>query len=797
MMRSLSSAVAGLRSHQTRMDVIGNNIANVNTYGFKSSRTTFSDVFYQTLTRGSGPTGLTGGTNPTQIGYGASVATIDLMMTQSGMASTGRALDVYINGDGMIPVRDANGNRFFTRLGVLGFDAAGNLVDSSGNFVEGFPMDPRTGRPVINPDGSVNHEDLRPIQVDPELLDLMVGISIAPNGEIVGMLPGDPDISLSAASPAWLVNVTVPADTELVGPISVDVNLERSARVMPTMDRPASPSSWVRDIRAADGMFGEDGLPMEFNFMFDGITQRIIAECPAGFTYSGAYRRGTTIELRRDPGQPEVGKLGFFVDTDFTLQPARGSGEESLGRITFENRPAITVTGRDGGGNIVSDYWEMSLQEFEDLAFDDENYDRDFQLGRPGSDDFHQVTITINPAEDPSLANPARFRELNFVPDPAQGWLNNVTLVDRSEMRFMDSPESDISIRVERTGNQVDGLSTTHFSFSNVLNPAALTAVFNAHAPNQFGPTRAFVQPVPPTAPATDPTGQYVMRFIQQVEVGGEMVWPTIDAYGAVTPPAGLLATPISNPFTPNAPAAQLAYTGAGVPNPESGHITFGTGAAIITATTSIVRDTTPSGIMTARVPFTLNPVATVRVFDGTDEIGYTEWNGGSRITVPVGDGSNAILNVNQRDLRAALAGLATGVTTIPAAATGGFLVGETVPQEISNWPFSGNVANVQSGISEAFTIGLMALARVPNVFAMEQMGTSYFNVTPNSGEATFFRPGAGQTGTLRSGFLEMSNVDVANEFTDMIVTQRGFQANTRIITVSDEMLVELVNLRR
>ena len=110
MMRSLSSAVGGLRSHQTRMDTIGNNIANVNTYGFKSSRVTFSDVYYQSTSTGSAPTTQLGGTNPTQIGYGAAVATIDVLNSPSGMASTDRALDVYINGDGMITTQDANGN---------------------------------------------------------------------------------------------------------------------------------------------------------------------------------------------------------------------------------------------------------------------------------------------------------------------------------------------------------------------------------------------------------------------------------------------------------------------------------------------------------------------------------------------------------------------------------------------------------------------------------------------------------------------------------------------------------------
>lgn len=140
MLRSLSSAIAGLRAHQTKMDVIGNNIANVNTNGYKSQRTTFSDVYYQTLSRGSAPYGNGGGTNPTQIGYGSQVATIDVLNTNGGGAYTGKPFDVYVDGDGFLTAKDANGATYYTRLGNLSWDAEGNLVDYMGNKVQGFKL---------------------------------------------------------------------------------------------------------------------------------------------------------------------------------------------------------------------------------------------------------------------------------------------------------------------------------------------------------------------------------------------------------------------------------------------------------------------------------------------------------------------------------------------------------------------------------------------------------------------------------------------------------------------------------
>lgn len=138
-MRSMFSGVSGLRVHQTKMDVIANNIANVNTVGFKSSRTLFSEIFSQTISgasRGNETTGR-GGVNPQQIGLGATVAAIDLQMTQGAAQRTDGAYDVMINGDGFFIVGD-NSGQYFTRAGAFNLDESGNLVNSSGMCVYGW-----------------------------------------------------------------------------------------------------------------------------------------------------------------------------------------------------------------------------------------------------------------------------------------------------------------------------------------------------------------------------------------------------------------------------------------------------------------------------------------------------------------------------------------------------------------------------------------------------------------------------------------------------------------------------------
>lgn len=143
MMRSLFSGVSGLKVHQTRMDVIGNNISNVNTIGFKSSSVTFSDVFYQTTQNASGPNAATGttGRNAMQIGLGSNVASITSAITTTGASQrTDNPFDVMIEGDGFFIV-NYGGTNYFTKAGSFGVDAFGTLCTPAGASVMGWQVD--------------------------------------------------------------------------------------------------------------------------------------------------------------------------------------------------------------------------------------------------------------------------------------------------------------------------------------------------------------------------------------------------------------------------------------------------------------------------------------------------------------------------------------------------------------------------------------------------------------------------------------------------------------------------------
>lgn len=176
MIRSMQSAIAGLKSHQTKMDVIGNNIANVNTWGYKSKSANFADAMYQnyiTGAAGNAAAGFTGGINTSQIGYGANVSSITSNMETGTQSYTGRAFDCMINGPAFfivgpyttnVDTDDLDGAGLsLSRVGIFSMDSNGYLVDDKGNYVYGYT----TG--TVDGDGNVTVDtttELQPIRLN-------------------------------------------------------------------------------------------------------------------------------------------------------------------------------------------------------------------------------------------------------------------------------------------------------------------------------------------------------------------------------------------------------------------------------------------------------------------------------------------------------------------------------------------------------------------------------------------------------------------------------------------------------
>ncbi|MTH52749.1 flagellar basal body rod protein FlgG [Bacillus mangrovi] len=188
MLRSLYSGISGMKNFQTKLDVIGNNISNVNTHGFKKGRTIFQDLYSQSVSGASAPAAGLGGTNPRQVGLGSQLAAIDTIHTGGSMQTTGRNLDLAISGDGFFQVGESNGGAFtnisYTRAGNFYLDNAGNIVNSSGQYLSAWSTDTVGGgaakpAPVADPQTgnitSVPGYSKKPLNIPADAKSMSIG----------------------------------------------------------------------------------------------------------------------------------------------------------------------------------------------------------------------------------------------------------------------------------------------------------------------------------------------------------------------------------------------------------------------------------------------------------------------------------------------------------------------------------------------------------------------------------------------------------------------------------------------
>ena len=251
MVKSMVSGVAGLRSHQAKMDVIGNNISNVNTYGFKSSRASFRDALYVTSSGASDATATYGGGNPMQVGYGSTLGSIDPMHVRGAFMPTDYPTDCMINGQGFFLVGPNLGplpvnmvtSLNFTRVGSFIFDGAGNFVDMNRNLVYGFaavptwvqleiggfpqfeqmedPANPGSfiddpTRPIMYIDSySYDYDIVEPIKMPNDYFGnpmILKQITIGPDGSIIGI---DDDSNIIQVAKIAVANVPNPSALEM------------------------------------------------------------------------------------------------------------------------------------------------------------------------------------------------------------------------------------------------------------------------------------------------------------------------------------------------------------------------------------------------------------------------------------------------------------------------------------------------------------------------------------------------------------------------------------------------------
>lgn len=670
MVRSMYSGVSGLRSHQTRMDTIGNNIANVNTYGFKSGRTTFRDIYYQQMRGATQPTAAQGGVNPTAVGYGSKVGSVDLMMDGSTFSMTDQTMDIAIDGEGFFQVQDANGNTFYTRAGMLSFDSVGNLVDMQGNYVLGVNGDP-TGRGPAS-----------------ERIQVVLGPVEAAAGTITQTINGK-EFTISATNNTKDSNINMSFTTDS-GLADGDVVASISSTGIVIKMHPENTYSSLDDLNSAVNAAitrannGQPHVAGDINVKYTGDP----AKDPFSTANLGTPPYLTAAEICSTNYNIVKGSIAFTNTICGGIQPSgtvgNTFGEHFTATPGVLTNIASSYSAANGGKwNFVADVGGVRYEGSVDAAknssgkfkmvnpADENDY---FEMSRPSFDRITDAWI----AENGGAGTPATY-ELDAT---TANWASmvagdKITIAGATyELQATDVGAANLNTLLANLANAVNNGSTTHkasVSGSNFI----LTSRTNAH----------------------DLTGQN---------------WTS------------------TNGTYPGGPIGQTD------PGSNPANLTDGSSFVL-----------TPAMVG--------NPTAKPSTAPRT--LGFSSTSFAMR------------------------GGTAGGAQTL--ADMTGIQIG------------SNGVIIGYDSVGKEIMIGRIDLATFANPGGLNQAGSSNYTVSKNSGQPVLGVPGTGGSGQLVGGTLELSNVDLSREFSDMITTQRGYQANSRIITVSDTMLEELINLKR
>ncbi|MGH8890554.1 MAG: flagellar hook protein FlgE [Acidothermaceae bacterium] len=326
MLRSLFSGVSGLRAHQTMLDVVGNNIANVNTTGYKSSSVEFEDTLSQALKAAGAPQGAQGGTNPAQVGLGVQVAAINTAFTQGPAETTGVSTDLMIQGDGFFVVNDG-GQQVYTRDGAFSFDTNGNLTTATGGIVQGWTA----VNGAVNTSGATSG------------IKLPLGASMPPTATDKAVLAGNLPADGSGASPTndlkvydqkgQLVDVTL---TYTYDPVGKAWSLNYS-------DPSVSPAATGK---VTDLAFKADGTLSTTSPVTATLNGQAVSIDISGITSFGG---ANTAEVVSSTGNAMGSLASYSISPDGTIEGVFTNGmKQPLGQIalaTFNNPGGLNKVG--------------------------------------------------------------------------------------------------------------------------------------------------------------------------------------------------------------------------------------------------------------------------------------------------------------------------------------------------------------------------------------------------------------------------------------------------------------------
>jgi flagellar hook protein FlgE len=371
-LRSMFSAISGLRAHQTKMDVTGNNIANVNTVGFKGSQTVFQDTLSQVIRAGGTPAADRGGTNPAQVGLGVKVAATTTNWTQGATQNTGRSTDFMIEGDGFFVTRAGTEN-LYTRAGSFDFDGQGKLVAPNGAILQGWTAD---ANGVVNTNGPADD------------LSVPYGQIVSPKqtttGSVEGNLPAGAATGTTFQTNAVMYDSQGVAQkvfynftkTATLDTWTLDIKAEKGATALVTGATVAFNSSGVMTTPAAPGTLAPFTPPAA---TFPGWTGPVTIDL-AGLSQFG----GAANLVAPEPNGYALGSLqSFQLGNDGTITGVYSNGlMQPLGKLALAsfNNPSglekagsssfrvgvnsgvamVGTAGAGGRGELVSGALEMS-----------------------------------------------------------------------------------------------------------------------------------------------------------------------------------------------------------------------------------------------------------------------------------------------------------------------------------------------------------------------------------------------------------------------------------------------------
>lgn len=851
-MRSLWSGVSGLQAHQVAMDVEGNNISNVNTTGFKYSRADFGTMFSQTVKIATAPTDGRGGSNPLQIGLGVSVSSTTRIHSQGSVQTTDKNTDVAINGDGFFMVSDDGGlTRYLTRSGDFKLDAYGNFVNNAGFVVQGWNInwDDQT----IDSSRSPQNIFIDPGMHIPAAKSTEVAIKANLNS---GLNIGTSSRNLYALDSVhgWNNKTQRPEDENDTGTTQFYTTSKNAVEVTEkgvdagslfnangtglnlregqgiwvsyadakfTTDRANGANVFDPNLTVAQQnnviFWGNKDISVTLDINLNGVriqndNIRSLDEAIAyinTFTAPTDTRDGTGVKAVKKADGSGIefvndnadGTTDNMKNIDLTVNVGNSAGERNT--INYD---ANTGVFSPQGGNLTTA--QNNTDWIAGAA----------QVGQPQNVKVvtaHKYIYSSNPVTIPPMINPDggpafQPNNGNRPTDPAsanywdaiQGSLKNTTeRTFRTTEDLRELLQRDARYGVDYNGSGIIDNATPTFD-ANDINQAVKVvvtengnfAISNANETSTI-PANAGAGA---NAATTNPKN---MSFNITAYSNKQGTVSTNDAFTKIFKAFdGPLV--IGNQIKESEQLKLSAFS-AGLEIYDSLGSKHTLEVQFVKQSTTqdggnewqmIIRVPEPAEINTTGEGPTNIIVGTARFNNDGSLASYTPR------TINFSPNNGAAPN-QQIKLSFGTSGSNDGLvssnsaSTLTGQATDGYTSGNLKPDAI-RVDDKGNILGEFTN-GKTFAVAKIAMASVANNSGLEEIGGNLFKVTANSGNIVVGEAGTGGRGEMKTAALEMSNVDLSRSLTELIIIQRGYQANSKTISTSDQMLQTLIQLKQ